>query len=671
MLYGHLADPSHEYFIQSKDSHSTSSSLPSSMMTIMTSSSSPSFSTSPFDWYHSYHINYSLLPESLLSPSLAVQILFSGKVVQLLKKLKQKNPNTMTKKYEAREGESRVSHTTIISASSMRDERRDSEEGIYRYFTSSQYRGRESTSHNEKEDMKEKEEEDSLLDEPLPLNSFHSPPPSVFPSPDPPLQSSHDHIRRSIIEQYTSTDLNPLPPFQDLFHVPEYLERIWNESLPFPSLQVTSSSSPLDFLQRIHQSYQRSLLSWDVNLIRDDIETLIQDLSQQSSNELWNEMTLSERKRESGDTGIDIFQQLEFMRNTFLCGKGEFYQVRSLLSCHFFSLLIIDKAFFDNLHWLITSPHSNSSSSSLSHTNVTTNHLLHTHVFLPTCKSLHIDEDETTSLMSFSLATSSVHLATFQPSNGSQHHSASHSLQTLTPPIYSLTGATEVIPLSSLPLGHLEGTYTGKLNASMRSFCRMGCYSPSHVSENSLREEYWHHLMLLTNSDPVTTPLAPSAGAVSLQDTISYIPASLWLNSSFFIQKGFTSTLSFTVKHLEKTIDYLNRYPVIMEALSDSPPPASSTTAEDSSLANFFLGRELFLSHSPSSSQPRELFLGAISCCVFSGNLSARHKLKKNSIGRSLPSISIFDAMGVTLPGSIHLGVSYHGLPLLTDQLTP
>jgi hypothetical protein len=262
--------------------------------------------------------------------------------------------------------------------------------------------------------------------------------------------------------------------------------------------------------------------------------------------------------------------------------------------------------------------------------------------------------------MSFSLASSSVHLTSFQGSQSLPLHTTASP----TSPIYSLAGAIEVIPLSSLPLGHLEGTYSGKINSSMRSFCRMGFCRPSNLTENSLREEYWHHLLNLTNSEPIEgkgVPASVSSTAVSLQDTISYIPSSLWLNSSFYVQKGFTGTLSFTTKQLEKTIDYLNRYPMILEGLLDTST-ASSATLDDSPMSNLFLGRELLLSHPQTTTQPKELFLGTISCCVFSGNVSSRHKTKKHSIGRSLPSISIFEAMGVTLPGSIHLGVSYHGM---------
>lgn len=312
MLYGHLSDPSQEYFIQPKE-QSSSSPAPASLF----SNSHYLSSTSPFDWYHSYYINYSLVPDTLISPSLAVQVLFAGKVVQLLSKFQKESPQSLSTKYQS-------SHVGSRPGSPSKRETTQSEEiseldGIYDYFTSS--RGKGGLSFERKVSEEEKERNESRDDD---EDSVHEQNSSTKPK---------DQIRCSIIDQYTTKDNSSLP-YQDIFHLPEYLERIWNESLPFPSFKASSSSLGLEYLKSIHQNYQKAILSWDPNLIREEIENLIHQLYQQSSNELWNEMTKGqeigqqqEEQKGKQERRITIYQQLEFMRNTYLCGKGEFYQV--------------------------------------------------------------------------------------------------------------------------------------------------------------------------------------------------------------------------------------------------------------------------------------------------------------------------------------------------------
>jgi hypothetical protein len=335
MLYGHLSDPSQEYFIQPKEAASSSTPAPTSLLSnsqYVTNSSISS--TAPFDWYHSYHINYSLVPDTLLTPSLAVQVLFSGKVVQLLSKFHKESPQNLSTKYQplgVRSG------TGSLSKRSGRQREEVSElDGIYHYFTSAQ-RGKPLPKDGDGDGEREDEDEGSVNEE----NQS-----SEFKSSA--LQSVP--IRRSIIDQHTTKDSSL--PYQDIFHLPEYLERIWNESIPFPSMKSSASAafasgcSGFEYLKAIHQNYQKAILSWDPNLIREEIENLIHEIYQQSSNELWNEMTkgrgqpqeqgqqegMGQGQGQQHEKRITIYQQLEFMRNTYLCGKGEFYQVS--LSLH-------------------------------------------------------------------------------------------------------------------------------------------------------------------------------------------------------------------------------------------------------------------------------------------------------------------------------------------------
>jgi hypothetical protein len=300
------------------------------------------------------------------------------------------------------------------------------------------------------------------------------------------------------------------------------------------------------------------------------------------------------------------------------------------------------------------------------------NHLLHTHVVIPTCKSLRLDEDEIASLLSFTLNTPSIHLTSFQSTKPSPNAatrptifatSRQSGFASSAPPLYSLSGSIEVIPLASVPLGHLEGIYTGHLNTSAKSYCRMGCHHPTIASEKILREEYWSHFI-----SPSPSSHGQSLSSIS-QDTVTYLPSHLSLTSPSFLQKGFSSTVTFAAKQLEKTIDYLNRYPVILEALLDSSP-SSSPDPSVTALSNYFLGKELSSSSPESQNQLRELLLGSISCCISAGNVisssssaSSRQKFKQHTIGKMTPPVSVFDVLGVTLPGSVHIGVSYHGTP--------
>ena len=332
------------------------------------------------------------------------------------------------------------------------------------------------------------------------------------------------------------------------------------------------------------------------------------------------------------------------------------------------------------MHWLITSPHSTSlplptHSSTASVSTMASNHLLHTHVVVPTCKSLRLDEDEIASLLSFTLNTPSIHLTSFlsaKPSptaNSILTNSRQSGVATNSPPLYLLSGSVEVIPFVSVPLGHLEGIYTGHLNTSSKSYCRMGCHHPTTSSEKVLREEYWSRFISTSMDASPSFPHRQSLSSTT-QDTITYLPSHLSLTSSYFLQKGFSSGITFAVKQLEKTIEYLNRYPVILEALLDS---SSSSTNLDSSLtllSNYFLGKELSstLDH---QNQHKELLLGSIGCCISTGNVvsssssssssSSRQKLKQHSVGKMSPAASVFDVLGFNLPGSVHIGVSYHG----------
>lgn len=307
---------------------------------------------------------------------------------------------------------------------------------------------------------------------------------------------------------------------------------------------------------------------------------------------------------------------------------------------------------------------------------MTSNHLLHTHVVVPTCKSLRLDEDEIASLLSFTLNTPSIHLTSFfsaKPSptaNSILTNSRQSVVATNSPPLYLLSGSVEVIPLVSVPLGHLEGIYTGHLNTSSKSYCRMGCHHPTTSSEKVLREEYWSRF-ISTSMDASPSPPHHQSLSSTTQDTVTYLPSHLSLSSPYFLQKGFSSTITFAVKQLEKTIEYLNRYPVILEALLDSSSSSANLDSSLTHVSNYFIGKELS-STIDNQNQHKELLLGSIGCCISTGNVissssssSSRQKLKQHSIGKMTPAASVFDVLGFNLPGSVHIGVSYHGTSVL------
>lgn len=261
-----------------------------------------------------------------------MKIFFSGKVIKLIKKLQL----NVDERYREKSEEFKNKTQNISQLSS------NTRNNLYHYFGSVSFENDEKSIHSKKnkggnaaaaddDDEDEEEEigdnntigeaEDTLtIDQKDELNGDDNTSIANTTTANP-----NDSLRRSIIDQYTtSTTSSPLQKSklisgnsQDIFLLPEYIERIFDESLPHPSL----ASFSLKYLQIIREIYQKILLSWEISLIREDIERLIEYMHSLSSNELWKQMISVK------NNGITIFQQLEFMRNTYLLGKGEFYQV--------------------------------------------------------------------------------------------------------------------------------------------------------------------------------------------------------------------------------------------------------------------------------------------------------------------------------------------------------
>lgn len=333
MLYGDLSDVSNEYFIQLKP---TSNYLNNGIKTQENSS---------FDWFHTFQINYSMLPESIISPSLATKIFFSGKVIKLIKKLKL----NYDEKYEVK------NNNNSDLNSSKKNQQFQSRNNLYLYFGL--------VSSNNDFDLKSKQKKNSIdlktntndntNDNELSDHEFENKEENKINDNDDNFDDdkkqeenenfennlvenenkSESSIRQSILEQYTTSETlsSSILPSQDIFKLSEFIERIFNESLPHPSLASVS----LKYLQLIREMYQKILLSWDLCLIREEIEKLIELIYSLSSNELWNQMIIS-----NSGSNITIYQQLEFMRNTYLLGKGEFYQVNKLY-LKFFNLFYL------------------------------------------------------------------------------------------------------------------------------------------------------------------------------------------------------------------------------------------------------------------------------------------------------------------------------------------
>lgn len=346
------------------------------------------------------------------------------------------------------------------------------------------------------------------------------------------------------------------------------------------------------------------------------------------------------------------------------------------------------KALFDNLHILIASPLTNSSPST-SLTPSLTQHLLYTHVLVPTCKALNLDEEELLSTISLSLQTSQIQLTTFQNSTISSTHSKSQSqsqqsqisnsfsslfIEIQNTPIitsYILYGSVEIIPLNSISLKHLDGSYSGMLNSSSKSYCRLGHCQPPVSNESKLLEEYWRQMMLSidnsSNSDSTTilSPSSPIKNSLKNIRSITYSSGSLWLSSQYYIQKGFTATIHYQGKNIANTIEYLTRFPDILEGfLKDEEEKVMSSSIKETtnSISPLFLGKEFQSSNIGTTSFIPEILLGGINCCVFTGSQSSRqNNLTNRIIGANFPTITVSEALGLNLLGSVSVGVSYHG----------
>ena len=333
MLYGVLSDESNEFFIQSKSNSNPKSS---------DNSSSNSIQETSFDWFHSYQMNYLMLPESVISLSLATKIFFSGKVIKLIKKLKLNYDEKYRDIYQHQQNDNNETQFN----SNKQNSQWNSRNNLYHYF------GLVSYDHEQKNpDVKQQKNADGeLSDEDIQENENELEE-KEYQHDEVEKNGNMDGInesniesmnnsshRRSIIDQYTTppvpSNSNKSFPSQDIFQVPEFIERIFNESLPHPSLASVS----LQYLQIISDMYQKILLSWDICLIKEEIEKLIEFMHSLSSNELWKQMIASKN-----GSGITIYQQLEFMRNTYLLGKGEFYQVFAfyLITFDFLNFILI------------------------------------------------------------------------------------------------------------------------------------------------------------------------------------------------------------------------------------------------------------------------------------------------------------------------------------------
>lgn len=227
-------------------------------------------------------------------------------------------------------------------------------------------------------------------------------------------------------------------------------------------------------------------------------------------------------------------------------------------------------------------------------------------------------------------------------------------------------------------------------SSTSKSYCRLGlCQSPVS-NENTLREEYWKQMMLsiekneihstpsFTSPSLISTPssLSPTKNQISKTRSITYSSGSLWLSSQYYIQKGFTATIHYQGKCIANTIEYLTRFPDILEhLLKESEKEYEEKRLEEKTNNNetkqknpttaspFHLGKD-FQSPSIESSltSTPEILIGGISCCVSTGSQHSRQSNVTNRIiGSNFPTISVSEALGVNLPNSVSVGVSYHG----------
>jgi hypothetical protein len=645
MIFGDLQDDAKEFFIQGKESTSTSdhaededegkstffnnpTALPTSQIDQKmfqrlfsmksgedNTSSSSSSSSSKFEWSSSYFLSYDRLPDSHISPSLASKILFTGKAILMLKQ--SKGSENITSSYhrggmETAVGGSNDGNRSVFQYLSQgysfhsEKERKKETKGRSNNDTENDDDGDDSDDNGEDEEDENDDDADAISEEEKERkNQF----PSSFPS------SSTTDSTTSSSSLFSSA--NGLVGFTK--EEIEYFDYQFHFLL---SSFMTSSPSSMEAFSSSHQFIPQleNLLNMIYNLI---------------SNRLWNYLKDS----------YGFLSYLSIIRNTYLMGKGEFFQ--NILDDLYLLTLNGDSSSNNNNNSSDSTAGSSSASSSSSSlpSLEEMDEILNWKILRNATKLIGLDDDEMIHMLTLKIDLSSIIITHFTEQN-IHYFTRNGYCQCEYPKINTKTTRKEN-----------EDNTTQQSVTSTSFLLKVNIYEPCNIlfglktmkplsnyfmtlwqEKNHLQSIYLYNTIQNPwNSNPLPTVLTQTP--LSLDPV--YLNGAIWFNDTKFLQKGFQFSFSFH----NTSWNNINRSFLL------SHPYFQSTIAKDKiNWPKFQFMNPLNPSAPMISLQDHrqsDLLLGSIAICLQNDSRNI-HVNGKGDLSRDINS-------------SIMIGVSFHG----------
>ena len=309
MLHGTLHDPGSEFFIQSRQVAST---------TYRTGAAPIVTDGEGFDWASTFALRLDILPESHVSARLAAKIMFVGKAVRLLKQFVHEGGGGRAGLQQQQYSEGEQEILSYFGGNGGRD-------WVLDLDTEGDVKGLEKTFSMEWTGSEEH----------LPGMSH----------------TVREALLTPVLDRHTAQTGNGLfEDGKDEFKCDTYVLEVLREQHKHwtkarPNSRKASLSSPVDssaqggglqLLQHCASVFEDILCKPDVAI--DLFEQLVEDLHDLSSELLWGVLQehstgppMDQTELTQGESiqsfRCGFFEYLHFLRNVFLLGKGEFYQV--------------------------------------------------------------------------------------------------------------------------------------------------------------------------------------------------------------------------------------------------------------------------------------------------------------------------------------------------------
>jgi hypothetical protein len=601
MIFGDLQDDAKEFFIQAKEaqqnqyddpslgSTSTTASFSSTSFScathaeqrmiqrlLQTKNSRESGSSGPeqaaFEWSSSYFLRLERLPDSHISAQLATKILFAGKAVLMLQQ-SQFHQNTVQREeiFTHRRVDQRSCFQYLSQGNSFFQSSSGTEE-------KKKKRRNDSSGDEEDEDANSTEEEEDTTT-----------------TSDEEEEEASKAIKKK--KKGTKTNRDETKTSSQKLIIGFTREEIDSFDKQFHNLLCSSSS------QLVPQ-----------------LEVLINSIYDLISNRLWNFMKES----------YGFLHYLQIIRNTYLMGKGEFFQ--NILDELY--VLTFDASYLPKLSSQVTagglsspSPTPAASSSTLEEID----EILNWKILRNSTKLIGLDDDEMIHILSLKTDLNSIVINKFTEQN--IHY-------------FTMNGFAQC----EYPEEQAE---KGKKHPS--SFTSENIYEPLNIlfntrsapklsnlfmklwqEKNSLQSIYLYNTMSNPWNPLHQQVLSPQVLAMKQVQIVepTYLNGSLWFNDTKFVQKGFYQTINFAPSWIN-----INRY------LMMSHPYFQSTSVTNKKNWPRFTSNDP--KHDIMDRRQADLLLGSIATCLQNDPRNI-HSQGKGELSRDIQS-------------SILVGVSFHG----------